>query len=76
MDDWDDDLELDRGDRLAEFVELWTTGNAEALWKALILRQSLSGALPFEALGSIQFSVLDQAADGQGRSAASKRVAQ
>lgn len=49
--DWDDDLELDRGDPLDDFVELWTAENAEALWKALTLRQSLSGAHPFEALG-------------------------
>lgn len=53
MDDWDDDLELelDRGDPLADLVELWTAGNAEALWKALTLHQSLSGAHPFEAVG-------------------------
>ena len=51
MDDWDDDLELDRGDPLADLVELWTAQNAEALWKALTLRQSLSGAHPFEAVG-------------------------
>jgi len=51
MDDRDDDLELDRGDPLDDFVELWTAENAEALWKALTLRQSLSGAHPFEAVG-------------------------
>ncbi|MEK6720652.1 MAG: hypothetical protein AABZ33_08295 [Chloroflexota bacterium] len=51
MDDWDDDLELDRGDPLADLVELWSAQNAEALWKALTRRQSLSGAHPFEAVG-------------------------
>jgi len=51
MDDWDDYLELDRGHPLDDFVELWTAEDAEALWKALTLRQSLSGAHPFEAVG-------------------------
>ncbi len=51
MDDWDDDLELDRGHPLDDFVELWTAEDAEALWKALSLRQSLSGAHPSEAVG-------------------------
>jgi len=51
MDDWDDDLELDRGDPLDDFVELWTAENAEALWKALTRRLSRSGAHPFEAVG-------------------------
>ena len=51
MDDWDDDVGLKCGDPAAEFVELWSAENAEALWKALTLRQSLSGAHPFEAVG-------------------------
>lgn len=51
LDDWDDDLDLDRRDPAGDFVELWTAENAEALWKALTLRQRLSGAHPFEAVG-------------------------
>ena len=51
MDDWDDDVGLKCGDPAAEFVELCSAENAEALWKALTLRQSLSGAHPFEAVG-------------------------
>lgn len=51
MDDWDDDLRLDLAGPLDDFVELWTAENAEALWKALTLRKSLSGAHPFEAVG-------------------------
>lgn len=51
MDDWDDDLDLDRGDPLDDFVELWSAENPEALWKVLTLRDGLTGAHPFEALG-------------------------
>lgn len=51
MDDWDDDPDPDRGDPLDDFVELWSAENPEALWKVLTLRDGLTGAHPFEALG-------------------------
>jgi hypothetical protein len=51
MNDWNDYLELDRGDPLDDFVGLWTAENAEALWKALTLRQNPSSAHPLEAVG-------------------------
>ncbi|MBA3878062.1 MAG: hypothetical protein C0498_14295 [Anaerolinea sp.] len=51
MDDWDDDLDLDRRDPAGDFVELWSAESPEALWKVLTLRDGLTGAHPFEALG-------------------------
>lgn len=51
MDDWDDDQDLDRSDPLDDFVELWSAEDPEALWKVLTLRDGLTGAHPFEALG-------------------------
>ena len=51
MDDWDADPDPDRGDPLDDFVELWSAENPEALWKVLTLRDGLTGAHPFEALG-------------------------
>lgn len=51
MDDWDDDLDLDRRDPAGDFVELWSAESSEALWKVLTLRGALTGAHPFEALG-------------------------
>ncbi|MBF6606713.1 MAG: hypothetical protein IVW53_14175 [Chloroflexi bacterium] len=51
MDDWNDEPDPDRGDPLDDFVELWGAENPEALWKVLTLRDGLTGAHPFEALG-------------------------
>lgn len=51
LDDWDDDLDLDRRDPAGDFVELWSAESPEALWKVLTLPGRLEGAHPFEALG-------------------------
>ena len=51
MDEWNEDLDMDRGDPAVVFVELWNAENPQALWKVLALRDGRTDGHPFEALG-------------------------